>query len=74
MVISVPGGPSPKNSGSVVEITSASSTLSKVTTSVEDGVVSSGTLKPDDFVASSGIPTEASGRPDSLLGGRFLKS
>ena len=73
-MIVVPGGPSPKNSGSVLVTTSPSSKLSKVTVSAEGVAISSGTSNPDDGVASSGRLISALGTPPISLGDKFLKS
>jgi hypothetical protein len=74
MVMVVPTGPSPKNWGFWEVSTSPSSTLSRVTVSLEGGVISSETSKPEDAVESSGRSIEALGISLTTLGGRFLKS
>ena len=73
IVIAVAEGPSPKNSGSAVVTTSPSSMLSMVTGFPDAEAVLSGVSKPDSN-CSCGISSWAWGRPDSILGGRFLKS
>jgi hypothetical protein len=73
MVMTVSGGPSPKNSGWVEATTSPLSTLSKVTVEGSKEASSSGVSNPEDSWPS-GTSNWAWGTPDSILGGRFLKS
>ena len=70
----VPGGPSPKNSGSVLVTISPSSKLSSVTVSDEGVAISPETSKPEEGVVPSGSSIIALGMPPSSLGVRFLKS
>lgn len=74
MVMVVWGGASPKNSGSVVVITSPSLILCKVTVWEEGVAISSGTSNPEVCVVSWGTPSDALGVSEIELGGRFLKS
>ena len=74
IVIVVPEGPSPKNSGFVEVTISPSSTLSKVTVVAEGVADFSSTSNLDEGVASSGRPMEALGISLTSEGGRFLKS
>ena len=74
IVICVPEGPSPKNSGFWVLTTSPCFTLSKVTDFCSM-VISSSVLKADSFcLISSGISSVASGFIPAPVSVRFLKS
>ena len=55
MVIVVPEGPLPKNSGFSLEIFSPSATLSKVTVLLSFDTAVASTLKPDFFSVISGM-------------------
>jgi len=74
IVMVVPEGPSPKNSGFVEVIISPSSMLSRVTVFAEGVAVFSSTSNLDEGVAVSGRPMEALGIPLTSEGERFLKS
>lgn len=75
IMIVVPEGPSPKNSGFVEVTISPSSMLSRVTVFAEGvAAVFSSTSNLDEGVASSGRPMEALGISLTSEGGRFLKS
>ncbi len=75
IVIVVPGGPSPKNSGSVLVTISPSSRLPKVTVSADGVAISSGTSNPEEESPSCGKLMLAVGTPPaSPLDSKLRKS